>query len=950
MKQLFTFSFLILFLTTLIAQDKKVLSDDVYDDWKSVTSSQISNDGKWVLYNITPQEGDRTLQIYNIENQSFKTFERAESPAFSYDNQIVIFKNFHPLDSVKILKQKKTKKDDMPNDTLVIYQLLNQNLIRIPAIKSYQLPKKDGGVLAYQVEPEKPKKKAKEAPKEDKSKEEVTTEKPKEKSKKKEKKQSKDNGYHLIIRSLLNNSEDTLKYVTDYEFTENGKYLAYLTTGIDSTDYKAGIYILNIFTKQSVAVFENENGAKKMTWDEAGEKLAWIADTDTSKAHKSALIKPFELFYWDNKKGNKTALSDGFGLPEKWMINEYSTLDFSDNGSKLFFGIVPQPIEPDTITLKEDRAVVDIWSWTDGRLQPEQLSNLEKDKKKTYRAVFDFNKKKYVQLETLEVPDIYLTSDKNSKFVFGLSDLKYQKLTSWEGFPRQSDIYVIDTETGNRHQIAKQVRGGVDISPNGKYLTWYEKNDSSWYVFSIENEKLYNLSDNAATNFYDEENDVPDEPYAYGSVGWTENDKAFLIYDAYDIWSFEFKKNDVIVTRLTKGREENIEFRNVRLDSETPFLSNDLLLSAFNKETKAAGFYSLNIKKAGQEKPLIMDNYAFNRPIKAENRDQIIFTKETFQVFPDLWTANLNFENAVKISDANPQMSEYKWGTVEMTTWTNLDGVELKGLIYKPENFDPNKKYPMLVYFYEKYSDKIHSYYAPRPLRSAVNFTYLTSNDYIVFIPDIIYKDGFPGESAYNCIMPGVQHLINQGYVNRERIGIQGHSWGGYQTAYLVTRTNLFRAAESGAPVSNMTSAYGGIRWTSGLSRMFQYERTQSRIGGTLWDKPMLYLENSPVFHANKIETPLLILHNDGDGAVPWYQGIELFVAMRRLDKPCWMLNYNGDEHGVTKRPNQKDFAIRMYQFFDYYLKDEPAPEWMIHGVPAVEKGLNDGLELIKED
>jgi dipeptidyl aminopeptidase/acylaminoacyl peptidase len=345
-----------------------------------------------------------------------------------------------------------------------------------------------------------------------------------------------------------------------------------------------------------------------------------------------------------------------------------------------------------------------------------------------------------------------------------------------------------------------------------------------------------------------------------------------------------------------------------------------------------------------------MEDFAFDRPTKAKDANQIIFTKETFQIFPDLWTANLDFKNAKKISDANPQMSEYKWGTVEMTTWTNLDGVELKGLIYKPENFDSDKKYPMLVYFYEKYSDRIHTHYAPRPLRSAVNFTYLVSNDYIVFVPDIIYKDGFPGESAYNCIMPGVQHIINQGYVNKDRIGMQGHSWGGYQTAYLVTRTNLFRAAESGAPVSNMTSAYGGIRWTSGLSRMFQYERTQSRIGGTLWEKPMLYLENSPVFHANKIETPLLILHNDGDGSVPWYQGIELFVAMRRLDKPSWLLNYNGDGHGVTKRPNQEDFAIRMYQFFDHYLKDEPAPEWMIHGVPAVEKGLNDGLELIKED
>ncbi|MFT5833256.1 MAG: dipeptidyl aminopeptidase/acylaminoacyl peptidase [Cognaticolwellia sp.] len=944
MKQLITFSFLILFLTTLSAQDKKALSHEVYDDWKSVTSSQISNDGKWVLYNITPQEGDRILQIYNIGNQEFKTFERAKSPAFSHDNKFVVFKRFHPLDRIKILKRKETKKGEMPKDTLGVYSLSNQKLIQIPNIKSYQLPKKAGGFLAYQTEPVKLKK-SKKSKKNDKSKEEPK----KIKSKKKVKKESEENGYHLIVRNLLNNIEDTLKFVTEYEFTEDGKSLAYLTTGIDSTDYDAGIYIYNTENRGISAAFYNPNGAKKLTWDDAGEKLAWIADTDTSKAHESALIKPYDLFYWNNIKENISILSIGFDLPKDWMINENSGLYFSDNGSKLFFGTAPKPIEPDTITLKEDRAVVDIWSWTDGRLQPQQLSNLSRDKKKTYKAVYHFKQKKYVQLETLEVPASRSTSNGESKYIVGFADTKYQKLTSWVGFPNQNDVYIINTETGKRKQIATQVRGNVKISPSGKYLSWYEKNDSSWYVFSIENEKLFNLNNTVSVNFYDEENDVPDEPYAYGAAGWTENDKAFLVYDAYDIWSFEIKKNEAVAICLTKGRAANIKFRNVQLDYESSFLPNELLLKAFDKITKAAGFYSFNLKKSTTEK-LIMEDYAFNRPTKAKNANQIIFTKETFQIFPDLYTSNLNFRNTIKVSDVNPQMSEYKWGTVEMTSWTNLDGVELKGLIYKPENFDSNKKYPMLVYFYEKYSDRIHRHYTPRPLRSAVNFTYLTSNDYVVFIPDIIYKDGFPGESAYNCILPGVQHVINQGYVNKERIGIQGHSWGGYQTAYLVTRTNLFRAAESGAPVSNMTSAYGGIRWTSGLSRMFQYERTQSRIGGTLWEKPMLYLENSPVFHANKIETPLLILHNDGDGAVPWYQGIELFVAMRRLDKPSWLLNYNGDGHGVTKRPNQEDFAIRMYQFFDHYLKDEPAPEWMIKGVPAVEKGLNDGLELIKED
>ena len=172
-----------------------------------------------------------------------------------------------------------------------------------------------------------------------------------------------------------------------------------------------------------------------------------------------------------------------------------------------------------------------------------------------------------------------------------------------------------------------------------------------------------------------------------------------------------------------------------------------------------------------------------------------------------------------------------------------------------------------------------------------------------------------------------------------------GQSWGGYQVAYLITQTNMYAAAWAGAPVVNMTSAYGGIRWESGMSRQFQYERTQSRIGGTLWEKPDLYIRNSPLFHLPKVQTPVVIMANDADGAVPWYQGIEMFTDLRRLGKPVWLLQYNGEAHNLVKRENRKDISIRELQFFDHYLKGAPAPVWLEKGVPAVEKGRNWGLE-----
>lgn len=299
-----------------------------------------------------------------------------------------------------------------------------------------------------------------------------------------------------------------------------------------------------------------------------------------------------------------------------------------------------------------------------------------------------------------------------------------------------------------------------------------------------------------------------------------------------------------------------------------------------------------------------------------------------------------------RISDINPQQKEYLWGSVELISWIAADGKPIDGLLFKPENFDPKKKYPLISYFYERNSDLLHRYIAPAPSASTINIPLFVSRGYVIFVPDIRYQVGYPGKSAYDCVIPGIMKLIGEGYVDSSKIAIQGQSWGGYQVAYLVAHSHMFAAAGSGAPVSNMTSAYGGIRWESGMSRMFQYEKTQSRIGGTLWEKPLLYLENSALFSAPDITTPLLIMANDADGAVPWYQGIELFTALRRLGKRAWMLTYNGEAHNLVQRKNRKDLSVRMLQFFDHYLMGQPAPVWMTKGIPAIEKGKTRGYEL----
>jgi dipeptidyl aminopeptidase/acylaminoacyl peptidase len=310
----------------------------------------------------------------------------------------------------------------------------------------------------------------------------------------------------------------------------------------------------------------------------------------------------------------------------------------------------------------------------------------------------------------------------------------------------------------------------------------------------------------------------------------------------------------------------------------------------------------------------------------------------------------MNFSQGKRISTTNPQQINYNWGTAELVEWMSFDRQKLQGILYKPEDFDPAKKYPMIVYFYERSSDGLYNYMPPAPSASIINRTLAVSNGYLVFVPDIPYIIGYPGQSCYNSVMSGTYALLDRyNFIDKDRLGLDGQSWGGYQIAYLVTQTDLFACAYAGAAVSDMISAYGGIRWGTGMSRMFQYEKTQSRIGGTLWDKPLQFLENSPIFWVPKINTPLLLMHNDADDAVPWYQSIEFITALRRLDKPAWLLSYNDEAHNLVKRPNRKDISIRKMQFFDHYLKDAAMPYWMKNGISQLEKGKIDGYNLIDE-
>ncbi len=938
MKRIFFWSIFLLFSTSLFAQNpnKQRMTEAVYSEWNRIKNTTISPDGNWVAYGLEKERGDNILVVYHAPTAKETRFERADGHHLTYDNQHLIF-TIHPhLDTLDNQRRRKVKKDDLPKDTLAIYTLQTGAITKIPNIKSYKVPEKWANFIAYQLEKAKEELQDSAMVKIDTATQAVSL--------KWNKKESDDNGNRLYIRQLNTAQEDTIYYVKDYQLAKEGERILIHSTGNDSTT-QAGIYQFDCSKKELQFIFRGEGEYKKLIYDKTGNQASFIADLDTTKAR----IRPWGLYYFNEKMDSaKLILKKNFRfLAKDWLVSEHYDTRFSDDGSQLAFGINPKPILQDTSLLEEEIVQVEVWTYQDKRLYPQQKVRLDQDKKKAYPCVYHTKTGKMQQLGEETIEDISFTPKMQAKTVMGYTEKPYLETISWEGFPSYKDIFAIDSESGTKRKVATKVKANPLISPAGKYAYWYDYADSIWVACTTKEGRPVTISSSINTPIYDELNDRPMHPWPYGNMGWLEKDEALFIYDRYDIWKLD-PMGKLPAERLTNGRANKTVYRYIKLDREATHISKKgkLLLHTFNENTAASGYAYLNLKN-GELQAVFETDHAYTRwgVIKAEKADQLVYTRENFQEFPDLWYTNTSFDAPEKISQANPQQKKYSWGTIEHYTWTSATGETLKGLLAKPENFDPNKQYPLLVNFYERSSHRLNSHRAPFAHRSTINYTFYLNRGYVIFNPDVSYKVGYPGESAEDAVISGVNALIAEGFVDKARIGVQGHSWGGYQVAHLITKTNIFACAESGAPVVNMFSAYGGIRWRSGLSRMFQYEHTQSRIGGTIWEKPLRYLENSPIFFADKIETPVLILHNDKDGAVPWYQGIEFFVAMRRLNKPAWMLNYNDEPHWPVKLQNRLDFQTRMAQFFDHFLLDQTAPQWMQRGVPAIEKGIRQGLE-----
>ncbi len=908
MKNLFLgFSLLVSFVSM---GQKKVLDHTVYDSWQSIREVIYQPQGKFISYVIAPQEGDAVLVIHNNMDNTTIKIQRGTQAVFTENGQYLIAKIKTLFAETRKAKIDKKKADEMPKDSLAIVQLDNGLIEKIPMVKSFQLPEQANNILVYLKD----------------KKGDINKE-----------------GTELVWMNLASKKSKSFSGITQYLIQPNGLGLAMYQIKTKTNSSK--ILLANFEDSLPKTISTNFYTATGLSWDETGNTLAYLLEQDSTD---KALQKNYSLTVYQSNQdtGRRLVTRSHASMPSNYTIGGDKKIKFSKSGNIIEFGV--QPILPvkDTTLPEFERVALDIWHYNDPALMPVQLKNLDNDLKATEPILYNLSTGSLVYLGKIKDRTLLTTKEGDGAISFQVQDSSYEIPSQWQGYSLR-DIYQIDNTNAKRTLVQKAWKGRlISSSYDGKNLVFYDEALKKYFAFNTTTQKKVVIAKDIKFSLFDEDNDVPDDPNAYGIAKWMNDNETLIIYDRFDLWKVDANGIKPSIA-LTNGRKSNTVYRFVETneDRKTLHAQDSLLLKGFNETDKSSSIALLTL--GNQQLSIINKQPMYFSVIeKAKVANQFVVLQEDEMNAPAIYPYEMNASTQIPkpITLINEQQKEYNWMRTELVTWKAYTGKKAEGILYYPENFDAKKKYPMIVYFYERSNQTLHNYLSPAPTPSRLNIPFFASRGYIVFVPDIWYEKGYPGQGAYDYILSGTRAMVQKGFVDSTKIGLQGQSWGGYQIAYLITKTNLYAAAWAGAPVVNMTSAYGGIRWGPGVVRQFQYEKQQSRIGANLWERPDLYIKNSPLFSLPKVTTPLVIMSNDADDAVPWYQGIEYFTAMRRLNKKVWLLNYNNEAHNLVERKNRKDIQIREQQFFDHYLKGEPMPTWMSTGVPAIMKGRDWGL------
>ena len=787
----------------------------------------------------------------------------------------------------------------MHKDTLLTLNLSNRKVEKISDIKSFRLPDKDNDYwIAYLT-----------------------------------------NNGELVLKNKLAGYKKKYKSVKNYLFDKNGKVLLIETESKNKNNYHLKSLIWVNLNKEidATIIYNDTTDIKNCSFDTAGLQLAFLVITKKNNNENGSL--------WYYRRGMDRAIlmvrSTPKGINDSFSLNtEYDgKLEFSNNGKRIFFKIKPKYKTKESSILEKASAKVKIWNYKEN-IQTDYYSRIFN--RRAYTAVFDISRNRVSQIQTEHDNCMFLKMDDDKNGDYALVRTEESQYDEYWRSSARPSLYLINLVDGTRKLLIKNVldeQSFTSMSPHGYFIIWYNKDKDNYYTYDILKNKIQCISNNIPTKPYIEDYDMPGKPPPYGIAGWCDNDRYVFIYDKYDIWKVDplgikpprnitngYGRKNKTILRVISINNNYKSQKEVSFFNEKEHL---LLLSGFNIDNKDRGFYLLNLELGEENDPLLLTMGPYNYDnfgiLKAKEGSKYVVLRMNEKEAPNLYLTT-DFKNLSRLSNQEPQ-KRYNWLTSELIRWKMFDGKVNEGILYKPENFDPKRKYPVIFYFYEKLSHTVHDFIYPVRSGMDINIPYYVSNGYIVCCPDIYYKIGNPGQSAVNSVVSAAEYLTKFSWIDSTKMGLQGGSWGGYEVNYILTKSSLFKAAVSSAGASDLISNYNSF-WQN-VSSQWNMEVGQTRIGLTLWENPNLYIKNSPIFAADKVKTPILLLQNWEDLNVPWQQGLEWFLSLRRLDKPVWMLSYEGEAHGIYNKVNQDDYSCKMFEFFNYYLKGGAKPKWM---------------------
>ena len=909
--------------------------------WKSISSTAIAPDGQWFGYRLSPVEGDGEVIFRQAQGTKELRFPAGESRmgqiAFSNDGKFAAFMAYPTAKETKALRRDRKTIYTKAN----VLNLATGEKFEYDRIRSFSFSRDNPAWLAlHKAAPES-----------------------------QARERERWSGSDLILRELATGKELTFGNVSEFSFDKKGRWMAFVIDAMGLTGN--GVQLRNMETGAVLSLDNDKVNYRSLAWSEEGEALACLKGKEDKafedKMHSLVCFLGFDTIGAGTDPAariQKIAYDpkEDKSFPQDMTISSNRNPQWTEDLGAVLFGIreprkkqpgaTPGPAAEDAAPgapgtpppaagADEDMPDLVLWHYQDKRLQSQQQVQATSDQNFSYLSEYQIKDKRFIRLADDEVRQVQVSP--KGLFALGQDNREYELDSNLDGL-RYQDIYIIDMKTGTRTLALKKQQRSYSISPEGTHFLYYI--DGVFYTCDMTSGKSYPITKGVPANFVNEDDDhnVKDPPDPV--IGWAEDGQNVFLSDGYDIWKIPVHGGKGI-NLTVNGRKDQIRYRSLNsLDPEDKGidLSKPQYVSMYGEWTKKAGIGRLEPGAAGIN-VLLWDDAGFGGPMKARNADTFFYTRDMYNEYGNYYVTDPLLKNGRKITDANPQQKDFLWSSgVMLLDYKSAKGDKLQAALFLPANYEKGKRYPTLVYYYEKSSQGLNRY--TQPSANGFNKSIYTSNGYAVLMPDITYKINDPGWSAAWCVLPAIDAAVASGVVDRAKVGLHGHSWGGYQTAFLVTQAN-FAAAVAGAPLTNMISMYSSIYFNTGGANQPIFESSQGRFYGGYWDNLESYQRNSPVYYATKVNTPLVILHNDKDGAVDWNQGIEYYNTLRRLKKPVIMLQYVGENHGLAKAANQKDYTVRMREFFDHYLMGKPAPKWLTDGIPYL-KMKDDLKERVK--